>query len=161
MTGISAVRRLEGAGYRFAAYPQLQSADSQARLLELQEHVDQDVLSFEPVVPSGRAGILGPDYIPDGLIIALNPGGEFVGLSSLRRDSLSSPLETGLTGVHRDFRGRGIATAVKVRALAVARRLGATEIGTGGGGRDSPMKRLNRKLGFRVGPEWITLISKR
>lgn len=156
-----AIQRLETAGFRFVPYQELESADSEKRLLELQEHIDQDVLSFEPIVPSGREGILGPDYIRAGLIIAVNPAGEFVGLSSLRRDSPGSGVQTGLTGVHRDFRGMGIATAVKVRALAVAVALGASEIGTGGGGRDSPMKRLNQKLGFRVGPEWVTLISER
>lgn len=154
-------RRLEDAGYRFVAYPELELADKERQLRQLQEHINQDVLSFEPIVPSGRSSVLAPDYLPAGLIIALDPGGRFIGLSSLRQESVGGPLENGLTGVHRAYRGKGVATAVKIRSLEVARSLGATGIGTGGGGRDSPMKHLNRKLGFTTGPDWVTLISER
>lgn len=138
-----------------------QLADKERQLRQLQEHINQDVLSFEPIVPSGRSSVLAPDYLPAGLIIALDPGGRFIGLSSLRQESVGGPLENGLTGVHRAYRGKGVATAVKIRSLEVARSLGATGIGTGGGGRDSPMKHLNRKLGFTTGPDWVTLISER
>ena len=61
----------------------------------------------------------------------------------------------------REYRGRGIATVLKVRSLSVAKELGATKSGTGGGGTNSPMKRLNQKLGYEVGPEWVTLLGPR
>ncbi len=48
-------------------------------------------------------------------------GDEYVGMSNLWDDRASDALYTGLTGVKRSHRRRGIATALKVRAIAYAR----------------------------------------
>jgi len=93
--------------------------------------------------------------------VALAPDGEMVGLASLRREGPEGPIGCGLTGVHRDHRGRGLATALKVRSLEVAKALGATTIGTGGGGANLAMRRVNERLGFVVEPLWLTFISER
>lgn len=152
---------LENEGFRFTPFAELAAPENVVRLRELQADVSRDVLSFEPIVPAGMENLLGEDYPPEGLIIAISPAGEYAGLTSLKTAHQADALDTGLTGVRRQFRGHGIATALKVQALDAARLLGATQIGTGGGGTDSPMKRLNQKLGFKIGPEWVTLISKR
>jgi mycothiol synthase len=155
------ITRLERSGFRFLSYDNLQSAESDIKLLELKREIDRDVLSFEPIVPSGSVDILGEEYVGSGLIVALNEDGEFVGMASLRRTSTDGGLSCGLTGVRREYRGRGIATALKVRSLDVAKAMGMTEIGTGGGGANSPMKRVNERLGFKVEPAWVTFISAR
>ncbi len=155
------ISELEAEGFRFIPFSELSTLDNIDRLQALQAAVSEDVLSFEPIVPSGLQDLLEDEYVPEGLIVAVSPDGQFIGLSTLKRTPQPGAMDTGLTGVIRRYRGRGIATAVKVRALLAAQNLGAIEIGTGGGGVDSPMKRLNQKLGFNVGPQWVTLISTR
>lgn len=157
----TAIQRLQPSGIRLVSYAELLSIDNDRKLLDLKRDLDRDVLSFDPIAPSGRSDILGDEYILAGLTVAVNQQDEFVGMASLRRTSSAEIIDSGLTGVRREYRGRGIATALKVRSLTVAQELGATENGTGGGGTNAPMKQLNQKLGYEVGPEWVTLISQR
>ncbi|MCO5297366.1 MAG: GNAT family N-acetyltransferase [Fimbriimonadaceae bacterium] len=57
-------------------------------------------------------------------------------------------LGTGLTGVHRAYRRRGLATALKLRAFEAARARGVARIVTENES-SNPMLDLNVRLGFR------------
>lgn len=148
-------------GISLVPYEEIESEENYQKLVDLNRDLDRDVRSFDPIVPSAGSEPIGPDVVRAGLIVALDEQGDFVGMACLRQDTPGGPIDSGLTGVRREHRGRGIATALKARSLAVAKELGATETGTGGGGTDSPMKRLNQKLGYKVEPDWVTLISRR
>ncbi len=66
----------------------------------------------------------GPGAVPDAMIAAL-AGDEVVGYTGLRRRGASSPVaENMLTAVRRDWRRRGIATALKREQVARARAAG-------------------------------------
>jgi hypothetical protein len=39
--------------------------------------------------------------------------------------------------------------------------MGCVELNAGGGGVDTPILRVNRKLGFEIEPAWITFASRR
>jgi hypothetical protein len=65
-------------------------------------------------------------------------------------------LNTGLTGVLRSHRRRGIATALKVCAMSFARDYGAIEVDTDNE-ENNPMLQLNYQLGFRSLPAELTL----
>ena len=58
---------------------------------------------------------------------------------------------TGLTGVKRDYRRMGIATAMKLRSIAYAKQLGIKMIETDNE-ESNPMYDINMKLGFRPRP---------
>ncbi|MFY0535900.1 GNAT family N-acetyltransferase [Nannocystis pusilla] len=92
-----------------------------------------------------------PGFLPEGCWFAL-AGADYVGLSWMNAFP-SDPrlLETGLTGVVRSHRRRGIATALKVHAIDFARRRGAERIVTRNE-ENNPMYDLNLMLGFRPGP---------
>jgi GNAT superfamily N-acetyltransferase len=98
-----------------------------------------------------------PGFMADAYWVALD-GDEYVGMSNLWRN-LSDPqkLNTGLTGVRRSHRRRGIATALKVRGIKFAQAHGKTAIETGNE-EHNPMYQLNLQLGFQPKPAWMDFI---
>lgn len=54
----------------------------------------------------------------------------------------------GLTGVRREYRGRGLAIALKVRGVRYAQRYGVGEIRQHNNARNQRMPRVNGALGF-------------
>jgi GNAT superfamily N-acetyltransferase len=90
-----------------------------------------------------------PWALLDGFILARD-GGRDVGLTVLDARSGGDPgaLHQGFTGVLPDHRGRGLATALKLRAIAYARERGVRTIRTDNSSLNAPMLRVNEKLGF-------------
>lgn len=69
-------------------------------------------------------------------------------------------LDTGLTGVRRAWRRKGIALALKLRAIAYARSVGAPVIRTENATTNQAMLAINEALGFAKQPAWITFVKK-
>ncbi len=132
-----------------------------ATLYDLHTTVAADIPQPEPYTPPTREEyrqrlLDNPDYLPDGHILALD-GERCVGESVvLRSQRLPDVLYQGLTGVRREYRGRGIALALKLRVIDYARRQGYREIRTWNDSLNAPMLRVNTLLGFVRQPAWIT-----
>jgi len=100
--------------------------------------------------------INSPRSLPDAFFIA-KAGDRYVGQSDLgRSEQLPDVLYTGFTGVRREYRGRGIAMALKLRAVDYAKSHGCREIRTWNSTLNAPMLGINVKLGFVKQPVWIT-----
>ncbi len=69
--------------------------------------------------------------------------------------------ESEHTGVHREQRGKGLATLLKARALAWAREHGGLEADTGGTVMNLPMLKVNHRLGYQPEPMWVTWLLER
>ena len=102
------------------------------------------------------SSIESPDALLDGYYLA-KAGGRYVGISNLWR-SQGSPdvLYQGLTGVLREFRGRGVAWALKMRTIAYAKERGFRQIRTWNNTMNRPILSINEALGFVKQPVWIT-----
>ena len=96
-----------------------------------------------------------PDFIPDALQVALYKG-RWRGFSELE-GSEGNPkhLYNGFTAVGRELRGKGVATALKVKNLIWAKERGYTEIKTWNNTFNAPMLAVNNKLGFVRQPAGI------
>lgn len=101
-------------------------------------------LRFEDVVSDARR----PDYIPECWLAAEAPDGSFVATSSLWRTADPEVAWIGLTGVRREWRRRGLATALKVAAARWARDHGVRVIRTDNESANVEMLALNRRMGF-------------
>jgi GNAT superfamily N-acetyltransferase len=64
------------------------------------------------------------------------------------------------TGVERDFRGHGLATALEVLAIRCARRYGAAYLRTNNHSENAPMLAVNRKLGYLPEPGKYLLVNR-
>jgi GNAT superfamily N-acetyltransferase len=99
----------------------------------------------------------GPGAVPDAMIAALAED-EVVGYTGLRRRGASSPVaENMLTAVRRDWRRRGIATALKREQVARARAAGIEQIFTTNDETNAGMRGVNARLGYRPAPTHIVV----
>jgi GNAT superfamily N-acetyltransferase len=70
--------------------------------------------------------------------------GEVVGVAYLEQEGFHN-----LTGVRRDWRGRGVASALKRAQIAGAHARGMKRLVTESQHENVPMRRLNEKLGYK------------
>jgi GNAT superfamily N-acetyltransferase len=118
----------------------------------------KDVPFFEELTEAPleqfRKDISGPSRIPGAFQVVFD-GDRIVATTSVwKRLAQPGALNTGLTAVARSHRRRGIATAIKVRAIEFARGSGARVIQTDNE-ENNPMYDLNVRLGFRPVPAWL------
>ncbi|HEX2906187.1 MAG TPA: GNAT family N-acetyltransferase [Phototrophicaceae bacterium] len=121
------------------------------KLYELEWALDQDVPSAEPVVRMSfenfhKQYLSNPRFMPEGMFIALD-GTAYVGLSSFFRAG-ERGLHVDMTGVLRAYRGREIATLLKVRGIQFAQANGYERITATNDPPNLPMLAINAKLGY-------------
>jgi GNAT superfamily N-acetyltransferase len=98
-----------------------------------------------------------PTRRPELCFIALSDDG-VVGYAALQ--AFGDEAHHGLTATRRDWRRRGVATALKRAEIAAAKRAGFRRLLTESEERNEPMRRLNEKLGFVPAPEWSMLVMR-
>jgi len=98
-----------------------------------------------------------PSRNPALTFIAL-AGDEVIAYAGL--DEFGSDAFHGLTAVKRAWRGQGIATALKRSQIAAAKERGFKRLVTESEERNTPMRRLNEKLGYRPEPSLSTVVLR-
>ncbi len=126
-------------------------------------HAIADVPAAEPIPPPDyehwcAMELDRPDMPPDGQFVAVSEEGQVVGYALL---SLSSAqLDTAwhcMTATAREQRGRGVASALKRATVLYAREHGLRRLRTENEERNAPMLAINRRMGYRPTPAWLTL----
>lgn len=167
--------RLRARGVRIMTLAEYQAAEPHWKeaLYELRWAIVQDVPSVEPPARPSMAEfeqqvLDDPALDPQAWFVALDAtqatdggAGPLVGMSNLwLNDPTRAQLDTGLTGVLRPYRRRGIARALKQHALAFAQSAGAGVIATSNE-EGNPMYALNLQLGFQPLPAWLSYRRER
>jgi mycothiol synthase len=101
-----------------------------------------------------------PYSLPDAFFI-VRDGMRYIGMSYLHSD-VDDPgrLLQRITAIHAEYRGRGIALALKLKTIAYAQQHGFHEIRTAVESNNPGMLAINAKLGFVQGPG-LVLFEKR
>ena len=97
-----------------------------------------------------------PEMLPDVFVFAMQ-NDRIVGFTGGYSNSKPGWMDTWLTAVLREARGKNVATTVKVRAIRAAKELGFTSIRTDNDTRNAPMLAINEKLGFARQPAVISV----
>jgi GNAT superfamily N-acetyltransferase len=150
-----------GVGIRTVTDLRQHDADWQQRLYDLNWLILRDVpFTTPPTKTSFESYLSGwvdrPGVLFDGWFVAIDQAtGDYVGMTcawAVQGDS--EKILTSITGVTRERRRQGIATALKLRSIEYASAYGARIIGTQNE-ENNPMYDLNIALGFVPQPAWI------
>ena len=134
-------------------------SDLDKRLYDLFQAIEPDIPGDEPHQEPGFEAwyndyLMHPRLAKDAFKIAVH-GDELVGLSNLWTDLASDMLYTDLTGVRREYRGKGIAVALKLAVIKWALTNGNSVIKTQNGVSNAGMLSINYRLGYQKQAEWI------
>lgn len=99
-----------------------------------------------------------PDLLPAGYFVALDAK-QYVGTSQLWHSPMTGELRTGITGVRREYRRRGIALALKVRSLEFAKAEGYVQVVTENEINNRGMIGINDRLGFIKQPAYAHYVK--
>ncbi len=139
--------------------------DALRKAYELELICDRDVPSYEEVTDTPYELFLAwsvnaPNAMLDAYFLAKD-GDRLVGQSVLERSSDRADMyEQELTGVLPEYRGRGIAKALKLQTVRYARERGVRWIRTWNSTKNAPMLRINVAMGFQRQPAWIEYVRE-
>ncbi|MBN2305056.1 MAG: GNAT family N-acetyltransferase [Anaerolineae bacterium] len=154
--------RVREGGIEIVTLRDLQQRDSgwQRKLYDLDITVNRDIpTTGEKHYPEFEdwcaRWLEDPNCDLDGWFIALDDG-HYVAQSRGSINAESEPVQftTGVTTTRREYRRRGIATALKVHIIRYAQARGVQEIFTTNDS-TNPMYQLNLSLGFEPQPSWV------
>jgi RimJ/RimL family protein N-acetyltransferase len=149
---------IAGAGLRFVTLATWHDAEAIRKLYELNSRTVQDVPHTVTIVHEAfddfARRVSAPDRPPDRFWIAL-AGDRPVALTYLKFPPVRGTVWTGYTCTHPDFRGRGIARAVKLQSLAQAHELGVPFVRTDNDSENAPMLHINERLGYVTRPGFV------
>lgn len=154
-------RRAEAAGYEVITLAQARAEDPDAdrRLFDVFAATVVDVPfpggdRANPDYDNFRANTLdAPNTNPEAIFIARLVG-DMVGMTSLELLTNGVGI-TGMTGVLREHRGRGVAMALKLASFRYLRANGFHEARAHNDTANPPILALNQKLGYRRLPGWL------
>ncbi len=101
----------------------------------------------------------GPDKPHDRYWVA-HQGDRAVAMSYLTYPPVRGTVWTGFTCCDPEYRGRGIARAVKLQSLAQAVELGIPAVFTDNDSENAPMLHINERLGYGSRPGFVSFVKR-
>lgn len=153
--------QLERDGYVIKGFSAISHPDRERKLHALYAKTLPDVPGVTDIPDFERyraRDLESPLFVPDATFVAMR-GDEWVGYTGTRQRSQVTPNEwhTGMTGMLPEHRGRGLALALKLHAIELARARGILEIHTNNASTNAEMLAVNAKLGFLRGAAQVQL----
>jgi GNAT superfamily N-acetyltransferase len=159
------LHRVRSQGIEIKNMLQIQAdPDWAQKLYDICIHVERDMPIADTFTPPPLEEWIkfvekSPKRIPEALLVAVD-GDRYVGISSLERGSEGrNDLFTEITGVHREYRRKGIALALKVSCMAWAKEAGYEQVRTANDATNRPMLSINERLGFLKFPLWMGFVK--
>ena len=146
------------AGIRLTTLADWRDPAALKKLLELSNLTVQDVPHTLPILDETyedfERRMHAPDRPWDRVWIGLHEERP-VSMSYLKFPPVRGPVWTSYTCTHPEYRGRGLARAVKLQGLAQAARLGVPVVYTDNDSENAPMLHINERLGYVRRPGFV------
>jgi GNAT superfamily N-acetyltransferase len=159
------VEQLQAAGFRFLslAAAEMDVEQAQRKLYALNRETGLDNPGNDGTFPSYdafRQNVFEASWFrPDGQILAAD-GERWVALAAIALSPQHNSAYNAFTGVDREYRGRGLAYAVKLLAIRWAKQSGALLMRTDNDSQNGPMLAVNRKLGYQPEPGTYQMVCR-
>jgi GNAT superfamily N-acetyltransferase len=149
----SIFKKIESSGIRFTTlddYPK--NKDTQNRFWDFWWELVTDVpgMKGKPRPDNDRMIALLKDYDKKGFILAVD-GDQWIAMSMIVKEN-EDVYYNSMTGVDQRYRGKGLAQAVKIKAIEFALQNKVKYIRTHNNSKNAPMLFVNRKLGYEEKP---------
>jgi mycothiol synthase len=152
-------------GFRFVHFDTIRSPETERSLYDRWTEYISDVPDAADRPPMDyeqwRHRILeSPETWPQGVIIALDREGNWAGLTAMtRHPDTPNRAHIAMTGVGRQYRGQGLALALKLYATLFLKEQRVERVLTNNHSANQPMLAVNRKLGYVPMPGSYTLFK--
>lgn len=147
-----------GAGIDMLTLAEWRDPDRFTKLHALDQVTRRDVPSTYPMPVETYENFMaranGPDR-PHSRFWIARDAGRPVAVSYLTFPPVRGRVQTGYTCCHPEYRGRGIARAVKLQTLAQAVELGVQAVHTDNDSENAPMLHINEALGYQPRPGFV------
>ena len=144
---------VEGAGLRLTTLAEVgNTPENRRKLHALHQACARDnpsnvAVAFHSFEAYSREFFEAEWFRPEALFLAVD-GDRFAAFTMLRFSPGQESAYTAFTGVDREYRGRGLALAVKLSSIRYARKHGAVQMRTSNDSENQPMLAVNQKLGY-------------
>ena len=148
------VEQVTMSGIQLITLADFQGENPEAKLYDLCVETSKDnpgQYSSLPPFEQWRKEFLPEDTSRKEWVFIALDGERFVGVTQLFSTDDEGVLYTNYTGVQKDYRGRGIAKALKVLSIDTAIKAGAHTMTTDSEEKNSPMQHINRSFGYIPG----------
>lgn len=153
---LESVTQAEAAGIRFGSFADYPQTDEwRMKLFDYFWELTKDIPGYEeqqkpPFALVKKGFFETPRWDSAGVILAID-GDKWAAMAHVQRQN-NGELGNGLTAVSREYRGRGLALAVKIKSMEYAKQQGADYIRTNNHATNERMLAVNRKLGYQPEP---------
>jgi len=159
----AAREHMEAEGIALTTVSEWHDPDSVAKLFKLSEDTRQDIPHSTPILPQPKEYFVhrmnAPDRRLDRWWLALD-GDRPVAMSFLSFPPVRGHVWTGYTCCDREYRGRGIARAVKLQTLAQAVEVGIPSVRTDNDSENAAMLHINETLGYESLPGYVNFVKR-
>lgn len=154
--------RLHADGFRFFSLAEAGLTDeNKHKLYELNRDAGLDNPGNDGIFPDYYAfskNVFEASWFHADTQIIASYADRWVGLAAIGIYPADNHAYNTFTGVLREYRGRGLALALKLQTILLAKKMGARYIRTHNDSKNRSMLSVNRKLGYRPEPGHYELL---
>lgn len=159
-----AIHEAKQAGIQFVTLAEEPGEASERKLYELYKSTHFDIPGYAEDFPWfeewRKWSIAQAGVRPEWIHIAKD-GDRYVGVVTLLQNDQTQAMYQEYTGVLREYRGRGIALALKMLGVQTALACGVPYLRTHNDSMNGPMLRINRdRIGFRAEPGLYKMVRE-